>query len=248
MVGVKPTPKAIRRALGDLSNFQKLSDNWRELVDAAKSAGISQTSDAMAKAIRMAPDTKALGDRSASEIVKENNTLKQSLAELREIKNPLSDQPPIILLREADGYYFPSGSAELSPGFSDLLIKKVVPRIRIVSQKYRAKVIEIIGHTDEVPLRSRARVGANLDSQIIPWLAGRISTTPKAFDNVGLGMARAVAVVRVLSKAGLQNKLVIVPLSAGAMVLPNETIADGTNTGDSEDRRRIEIRVRRKAR
>ena len=104
-VGVEPTPKAIRRALGDLSNYQKLSDNWRELVDAAKSAGISQTSDAMAKAIRMAPDTKALGDRSASEIVKENNALKQSLAELREIKNPLSDQPPIILLREADGYF-----------------------------------------------------------------------------------------------------------------------------------------------
>jgi hypothetical protein len=71
-----------------------------------------------------------------------------------------------------------------------------------------------------------------------------------AADNAGLGMARAAAVARSLRRdprlARYKNK--IFPLSSAQVLDTAEVLADGTNPGNVQQRRRIEIRLRRSER
>lgn len=85
---------------------------------------------------------------------------------------PINDQPPIITLSEAQGYYFPSGSAELSDDFRGLLADNIVPRVLELSRRYDADVIEVVGHTDEVPVRSNE---STIDETLLPFLSGKSS-------------------------------------------------------------------------
>jgi flagellar motor protein MotB len=155
--------------------------------------------------------------------------------------------PPIILMREADGYYFPSGSALLSSQFKQKLRTEVIPRLEATGRAYHATVIEVIGHTDEVPLRLDRRHEANLDRSLLPFLENGTGE-PLAADNVGLGMARAIAVAHVLRQSNLAQHFQIIPMSAGAFQRPDDTasLSGGTARADQE-RRRIEIRVRRQS-
>lgn len=150
-------------------------------------------------------------------------------------------QPPIVTLTESKGYTFATGSAEIGPGFGHQLRDVAAPQVRRMADEYRAPIIEVIGHTDEVPLGS---AHSNLDRTLIPWLRGEASA-PIAGDNVGLGMARAVAVARALRGAGLGTAYTIIPLSAGPFVKPGDHVTDGRHATDERDRRRIEIRLRR---
>lgn len=153
--------------------------------------------------------------------------------------------PPIIVMREADGYYFATGSALLSPEFERRLRSEVIPRLEVTSRAYRATVIEVIGHTDEVPLREERRHGANLDRSLLPFLQDGVGE-PIAADNVGLGMARAIAVAHVLRESSLRDRFQIIPMSAGAFQRPNDTAAlAGGDAVPDQARRRIEIRLRR---
>jgi hypothetical protein len=91
-----------------------------------------------------------------------------------------------------------------------------------------------------------AGLGAdNLDTALVPWFTGASAMTPTAHDNVGLGMARAVAVARALKAAGVDKGWTIVPLSAGPFLKPNDQVTDGKRKGADEAERRIEIRLRR---
>ena len=65
-------------------------------------------------------------------------------------------------------------------------------------------------------------------------------------DNAGLGFARAVAVLRVLRTIPELKEYEILPYSAGQLILPNETLTSGLGIKDDAERRRIEIRVRRR--
>lgn len=152
--------------------------------------------------------------------------------------------PPIILMREADGYSFPTGSALLSPEFGRKLNEEVVPKVQETGTAYRATVIEVIGHTDEVPLKLGRRLEADLDKTLLPLLlTGK--GEPVAADNAGLGMARAVAVAHLLRKSPLGSRFQIIPMSAGPFQRPDDTAAVGGAAVADEARRRIEIRVRR---
>src|SRR5208283_5980803 len=71
-----------------------------------------------------------------------------AVKENRRVQQPDNDQPPIIMLRESEGYSFPSGSAELSAEFKDKLQIEIVPNLQGIITKYHCDIVEVVGHTD----------------------------------------------------------------------------------------------------
>jgi len=152
--------------------------------------------------------------------------------------------PPIIRLREADGYVFPSAKNRISPDFARRLRAEVVPLIEKYAEEYDADVVEVIGHTDERPIGGRS----NLDEALGEYLTGDYRPLRPA-DNVGLAFARAAAVARRLAPLLEERGYLVLALSAGQTLLPGDGgLADGSDPGDNPARRTIEIRLRRRAR
>ena len=164
-----------------------------------------------------------------------------------EIKK-LNDKPPIINLEEQQGYKFESGDASLTSAFREKLTREKVPELIRYASTYGVNVIEVIGHTDEIPVGAR---GSNLDYLLIPFL--RSGTGPEttqqlqATDNAGLGMARAAAVARyLLADPGLKAlKMRILPLSGAQVIDVDDALSSGSDQREDRNRRRIEIRARR---
>jgi outer membrane protein OmpA-like peptidoglycan-associated protein len=147
-------------------------------------------------------------------------------------------------MSEADGYFFKSGSAELSPTFHDALATKTPIEILNYIRKYDVDIVEVVGHTDERPIGTRQY--SNLDRDLLSVLknnAGVVSLVPA--DNAGLGLARAVAVVSVLRQSPLLAGYKLIPLSGAQLVNTDETLAISGLSGDVQQRRRIEIRLRK---
>ena len=150
--------------------------------------------------------------------------------------------PPIIRLQEADGYSFPTAKNWISPEFARKLRTEVLPQILQYAEEYDAEVIEVVGHTDERPIRGRS----NLDDVLVRYLAGEPLPLRPA-DNVGLAFARAAAVVLELAPLWEEHGYLVVPLSAGQTLLPGDLgRATGKDRGDNPFRRTIEIRLRRR--
>jgi hypothetical protein len=101
-----------------------------------------------------------------------------------------------------------------------------------------------VGHTDEQPVGIRQ---SNLDRGLVPVLRNYADVTSLVpADNAGLGLARAVSVVGVLSRSPLLSRYKLIPLSGAQLVNTDETLAiDGSFPGDIQERRRIEIRLRK---
>lgn len=152
---------------------------------------------------------------------------------------------PIIQMREADGFFFPNGSAALSEDFRRKLAAQIIPDVAETGRAYDARIVEVVGHTDQVPFDSRARRAANLDETLAPLLAGEQAMAAKAADNVGLGMARAVAVAAILRASDRLRGYEVIPLSAGPFQRPDDTASTGDQVVSQRERRRIVIRLRR---
>lgn len=152
------------------------------------------------------------------------------------------DWPPIITLSEADGQFFQSGSADLPPGLETKLRGPITDRLLAAIKEYKVDVIEVLGHTDEQPLILR---GSNLDRSLLPYLRGLPSDKVIPADNAGLGLARAVSVVRMLVADSRLKAYRILPLSGGQVISVGDQLSDGTMTAPADARRRIEIRLRR---
>lgn len=151
--------------------------------------------------------------------------------------------PPIISLTEANGYFFRSGSAELSPSFTDQLNGSISDQIAKNLENYGADIVEVIGHTDEQPI---SRLNSNLDKNSIDVLSARKPiTTLEPADNAGLGLARAISVANILRSNTSLSGITVLPLSAAQLILPGDTLTRG-QAGNVETRRRIEIRIRRR--
>ena len=150
--------------------------------------------------------------------------------------------PPFLSLSEAGGYYFESGKATLRPEFRAKLRSTIIPILRKNVDDYGVDVIEVTGHTDEVPM-----VGAsNLDKNLIAVSANRLPVEAlQSTDNAGLAIARAVAVVKLLRADPRMNGITILPLSGAQLIVPNDRPADGSQSSSDQLRRRIEIRLRR---
>jgi hypothetical protein len=154
------------------------------------------------------------------------------------------DQPPIITLKEADGYFFAS-AAQIGGGFAERLRSVVGPQLAGLGKRYGAGIIEVVGHTDEQPLKL-GLPRTTLDRRLLDFLHNRTVEEPRASDNVGLGMARAVAIVKVLRSDPNLAAFQILPFSAGQAVDVGDRLSVGTSFGTPvEERRRIEVRLRR---
>ncbi len=253
-------------SLSGLSDPQAIDQYWRELVDSRsvvkeiqKTLTVKELRDGLANIAAMRANNidvdKAIHD---AEIVGAINramtkpgdppvsaqnvldTLARGMA-----PSPGGHQwPPIIRMSEADGYFFKSGSAELSQGFQETLLTKTPAEILNYIRKYDVDIIEVVGHTDERPIGLRQF--SNLDRDLLPVLkseAGVVSLVPA--DNAGLGLARAVAVVSVLRQSPLLTGYKLIPLSGAQLVNTDETLAISPSPGDIQQRRRIEIRLRK---
>ena len=152
--------------------------------------------------------------------------------------------PPIIRMSEADGYFFKTRSAELSPNFRLALMTETPVEILQYLKTYDVDVIEVVGHTDERPIG--ARQFSNLDHDLTSVLQNTedvASLIPA--DNAGLGLARAVSVVSVLRQSPLLAGYKMIPLSGAQLVNTDETLALEGSMQDVQQRRRIEIRLRK---
>ncbi|HEX8553283.1 MAG TPA: hypothetical protein VF695_01125 [Sphingomonas sp.] len=150
--------------------------------------------------------------------------------------------PPFFSLSEAGGYFFDSGKATLRPEFERSLRSEVIPMLAKSVADYDVDVVEVIGHTDEVPMSGRS----NLDSALIQASVGRVPIGAlRSTDNAGLAMARAVAVVQQLRADSRLRGAAILPLSGAQMIVPVDRVANGSARGGDQRRRRIEIRLRK---
>lgn len=150
--------------------------------------------------------------------------------------------PPFFSLSEAGGYYFEPGKATLRPEFERNLKSSVIPLLRKNIDDYGVDVVEVIGHTDEVPMVGNS----NLDQNLIAASASRFAIAGlQSTDNAGLAIARAVSVVHILRADPRLAGVTILPLSGAQMIIPVDRPADGTAAGSDKQRRRIEIRLRR---
>jgi flagellar motor protein MotB len=151
--------------------------------------------------------------------------------------------PPIINLSEANGYYFATGSAELTPEFDLDLRTVVAARLIQIARSYDVDVIEVIGHTDEQPVTNRF---SNLDRTLpLATLDGNRPGLLQWSDNAGLGLARALAVVKVLAADPRLRNFRILPLSAAQLIDTDGRLTHWDGRSDAPERRRIEIRMRK---
>lgn len=218
------------------------------LAQASRPSPASDASEKVATLQRIS-DLKKSNDRLLLEVETLKETLKKREEELLSEIGKLNDRPPIINLEEQQGYKFELGDASLTPEFREKLTREKVPELIRYAGAYNVNVIEVIGHTDEIPVGIRA---TNLDFQLLPFLrSGNADLDPaqrlQAADNAGLGMARAAAVVRhLLADPGLQAlKMRILPLSGAQVIGVDDTLSLGSARKEDRNRRRIEIRIRR---
>ena len=165
------------------------------------------------------------------------------LAQLKE-----HQQPPLIVLNEAQGYSFHSSSASLNPKFKGQLIASVIQKITKFAKEHKCDIVEVYGYTDAQPFSASSR-GTRFDTQLHHCLnKGCDIDKIQASSNLELGMKRAVSVVDFLKPRLLVNgsKIKIIrPYSAGQFIDERGEIASMGNQANNKLRRRIEIRLSR---
>lgn len=226
---------------------EALEKEWRELVRAQDALKQFQAQGLTPEAVADAKETleriQQLGFQTADLAALEERLRQLVEVEKQQVRSKPHEWPPIINLSEAGGYFFKSGSAELTEAFTSKLRGSIAAQIAESLDQYDVDVIEVIGHTDEQPV---SRTESNLDSAIIDVVVGRTPITSiLPADNAGLGMARALAVVNVLRSDERLSGATILPMSGAQLVLPGDMLTAG-QPGDVEARRRIEIRIRRR--
>lgn len=109
-----------------------------------------------------------------------------------QLSPPPPDQPPIIVLPEAEGFSFESGKADLSLAFKDALSSRIIPELLRLGDQYRCDVIDCIGHTDEQRVTSTV---SNLDLQLLQKIHQAPGVSLAAGSNADLGLMRCWAVI-----------------------------------------------------
>jgi flagellar motor protein MotB len=222
----------------DLARLRQLMSEGIDPDKIARSA-------ALAAAIDAALADKKLGDLTPQEIaalIEKGLAYKPVVADDSDHRRG-HNWPPIINLSEAGGYFFATGSAELTPNFATELRTVVVDRLLTIADSYDVDVIEVIGHTDEQPVNGRA---SNLDRALSTVTSGGSGAGILQWaDNAGLGLARALSVVERLSADPRLRNFRILPLSAAQLIGTDGRLTHWDNHGDVRERRRIEIRMRK---
>ena len=250
----KRTEQKILSELKGLAGPKPIDVYWREILLKLQAQATTAKSLAQAKAQLQAAKTRLTKTNQQLRQTKQETQKSRSaraaiqkkldaiLAAQQQSNRPGHVWPPIIILREAEGFKFNSGDARLTKAFEEKLRGSVVTQILQMVKRYRVDVIEIVGHTDEEPIGTWR---SNLDQYLLPFLALKNTPPLLAGDNTGLGMARAAAVVRFLRTDPRLKSYKLFPLSSAQALDINGKLADGTNPGNVRNRRRIEIRLRR---
>lgn len=174
------------------------------------------------------------------------------------LKKQLNDKPPIIRIDEQGDCRFPSGSSIIGPKFAEGLnsseFKMLAEEILGRTEDGRVKVdtLEIIGHTDGVPISGNG----NLDDKLPSVLAGKskLGGRLRPGSNNDLGLLRALAVkqeweeyISEHSSAKALSAISVLCYSAGQTILPSNQKGASPKDflkGDPKARR-IEMRLTR---
>ena len=223
IAGGEPSPKQIVILQELLDKERKLSNKLR--VDLSNSKQKADDDDALIVVLR--------------------GEIDGLLGRISDLEEAAKDAfPPALTLDDSDDYRFAPGRSELGPLFRQKLNIEAIPDLLeiIRNTEFNITVIEVVGHTDQVPVGKQS----NLDRALINFLQRNGVGSLTAADNAGLGLARATAVAAFLKASRrIPEKYKIVPMSAGQLVLPNGDLArHESDPRPNRSRRRVEIRVR----
>ncbi len=186
------------------------------------------------------------------QIEEEKKVLEEKLTEYNIIKDDYerikeSQQPPLIVLKEAEGYSFNTNSATLSKNFKRKLNGSIIEKIKQFAKDYHCDTIEVYGYTDGEPFGDKHGT-VNFDNRLHSCLLmGCDIDTISSSSNLELGMQRAVSVVASITpmlKSSSYIKI-IRSYSGGQFIDANGKIANIRDTAKNGSRRRIEIRLSR---
>ncbi len=190
-----------------------------------------------------------------------DNLLKEEQAKSSELYRKLlagasskkSQFPPNIIITAAEGYDFPSGSAELPSSLETYINGDLARKVEENIKEFDVDTVVVIGHTDGQAVDSSV---SNIDSLVERVAVGGTSIKDlSAGSNADLGLMRALAVVRKLQDMqkqggrlkGLDPRKGFRVYSAGQLMLKNGEFAQQNSNPDKE-RRRIEIRFTKSGR
>lgn len=235
--------KRVAEERKELEMLRQETRKWAELLPAAyKPTATGAVPDEIWRELKVAQEIgRAMVDRGLTLV--ETISRVDTVVELEPPSPSGHDWPPMITLGN-DEFRFVTSSAELSDAFRKRLETDIAQQVRDLLQQYDVDVVEVVGHTDEQPIKSTQQ--STLDTLAIPVLNGEAPITDlKPVDNAGLGLARAIAVANVLERELGSTGVKIVPLSGAQLILPGDIVSTGLNPNDDRNRRRIELRVRR---
>lgn len=149
------------------------------------------------------------------------------------------NKPPIIDLKEAEGFNFPTGSAKLSSEFEKRLVRDVLRQI--LEYKQNINVIEVIGHTDGETVSGNKP--SNLDIRLEEAIQNQNVANLQFGSNADLGLMRALSVVFFLQKQSELSGIKFRAYSAAQTVLTDGSLAVTSQRSQDPSRRRIELRL-----
>ena len=145
--------------------LSKISESWEKLKLAdqilSNFEGSKDPVKAAIMALKQSQKTRLLLKEAGlnPEDPKQSESLLKDFAAQRQSEGRYNLMPSIIL-NDAEGNTFEIGKAELKPEFKSKIINDVIPELIQKVAKYKLDVIEVIGHTDDIPIRS---LKSNLD-------------------------------------------------------------------------------------
>ena len=170
------------------------------------------------------------------------------------VDSPTSERlcaKPYITIKAVNSLSFASGSSKLSPAFHDTVETEVIKDIEKNIIEHHINLIEVIGHTDGMPVKTGNRT-MDTNLELIASQTYDPNRKPNAAQgsNTDLGMLRAVEVVKLLRHLRSRGKLLGIDpdkgfraYSSGQLTMPDHTLSNGQGRKDDESRRRIEIRL-----
>jgi outer membrane protein OmpA-like peptidoglycan-associated protein len=166
----------------------------------------------------------------------------------------IPNKPIVLGLDEVKGFRFDPGSADLTPDFKDKLMGDVFTKIKDVAQNYGIEVLEIVGHTDGLPIGySRSNLDQLLNGLELESIDRQMISSLKGGSNADLGLMRALSVAFYLNDLTSSSddpdirSLVFRVYSAAQLIDPEKDAIGGAPNLNIGERRRIELRFTRKS-